>query len=311
MAMNTSKIVLPLEVQSTIVEKAQNNSIIAQLSPTVPRIYNDVEYVWFSEDGEAEVVGEGAQKSSQDYEPEHKAGIIRKVQKTTRVTDEFQWADEDNQLLLMDQITDAQAKAIARSLDFMVLHAVNPLDMSALTGLTGLCDDGIQVASTGDAMDDIDAMAEAINETYNINGLAMSRKFANMLRAVRVPSTLGRYYDVPLNLQVGNIEGVPAAVSDTVNAPKISPATGVLALMGDFSLIKWAFIRNMWMEIITDGDPDGNGDLRRTNEIAVRTEAVYEFCVLVPEAFAVLKSSEAEPTSVKATAATASTKSSK
>ena len=61
--------------------------------------------------------------------------------------------------------------------------------------------------------------------------------------------------------------------------------------MGDFALIKWGMVRDIWSEIIEYGDPDQTGvDLKAHNQIAFRTEAVYAYAILDPKGFAVLKS---------------------
>ena len=127
---------------------------------------------------------------------------------------------------------------------------------------------------------------------YEVNGIALSRGFSADLRKVRVPSTGMRLYpEIPLNLNVGNFDGIPAATSGTVNGKLATAPTKVLAIMGDFSLIKWGMVRDMWSEIIEFGDPDGTGyDLKAYNQIAYRTEAVYAYAILDSAGFAVLKS---------------------
>ena len=88
-----------------------------------------------------------------------------------------------------------------------------------------------------------------------------------------------------------NFDGIPAATSNTVNGVLATTPTKVLGIMGDFSLIKWGMVRDMWAEIIEYGDPDGTGvDLKSVNQVAYRTEAVYAYAVLDPKGFAVLKS---------------------
>lgn len=114
---------------------------------------------------------------------------------------------------------------------------------------------------------------------------------ANELRKIRVPSTGQRFYpEIPINLQVGNLDGIPAATSGTVNGRLITPATGILAFLGDFRLIKWGMVRDIWSEIIEYGDPDNTGkDLKGVNQIAYRTEAMYSYAILDPKGIAVLK----------------------
>ena len=49
-------------------------------------------------------------------------------------------------------------------------------------------------------------------------------------------------------------------------------------------------IRDLGLEVIETGDPDGLGDLKRLNQIAYRLEIVYSWAVIDPAGFAVLKS---------------------
>lgn len=53
--------------------------------------------------------------------------------------------------------------------------------------------------------------------------------------------------------------------------------------MGDYSLIKWGMIRDIWAEVIQYGDPDQTGvDLKAHNQTAYRTEAMFSYAVLDP-----------------------------
>ena len=50
-------------------------------------------------------------------------------------------------------------------------------------------------------------------------------------------------------------------------------------------------VRDIWSEVIEYGDPDNTGsDLKGSNQVAYRTEAVFSYAVLDPQALAVLKS---------------------
>ena len=43
--------------------------------------------------------------------------------------------------------------------------------------------------------------------------------------------------------------------------------------------IRWGVQRNIPLEVIKFGDPDGQGDLKRNNQIALRLEVVYGWYV--------------------------------
>ena len=291
MAMDTAKIKLPVSVATEITKKAKDTSTIAALSPAEPQLFLDKDYMVFNGSSEAEVVAEGSQKSSYEETLTPVVGKRFKVQTTTRVTSELKWADEDNQLEIIRNIQADQAKALGRVLDYVIYHAFNPKPKTTLDGFTALSTSAVQVTASGDDVEDIDALAEAVSDEYDINGIAMSKTWAARLRKLRVPATGMRLYpEIPISLQVGNLDGIPAATSGTVNGRLITPGTKVLAFLGDFSLIKWGMVRDIWSEIIAYGDPDQTGkDLKAYNQIAYRTEAVYSYAILDPKGIAVLK----------------------
>lgn len=294
MSLTTAKITLPTDVAVGIVNKAADASTIAALSPSTPMLFRNQDYMVFNPSAEAEVVEEGAQKGAYEASISPVTAKRVKLQTTTRVTSELEWADEDNRTQIIESIVADQAAAFARALDYVVYHAINPKSGEALgDGYTALSGTATQVTATGDAVEDIDAIVDAIADTYDVNGIALSKTFAAQLRKVRVPSTgLRLYPEIPINLQAGTIEGIKAATSGTVSGALAKAATKVLAFAGDFSVIKWGLVRDMTAQVIPYGDPDGAGDLQRTNQIAYRTEGVYGFAVLDPKAIACLKAAK-------------------
>lgn len=290
MAMDTTKIKLPAEVTQAIINKVGNTSTIAALSPSTPQLFLNEDYMVFNGAAEAEVVAEGQTKSSYEQTASYITGKKFKVQCTTRVTEELKWADEDNRLEIISSIQEDQTKAIARALDYVIYHAINPKSGTKLTGYDALTANAVAVTDSGDDIANVDALADAVNE-YEINGVALSRTWASRLRKLRVPATGMRFYpEIPINLAAGTLDGIPAATSTTVDGKKATTPTKVLGIMGDYSLIKWGMIRDIWAEVIQYGDPDQTGvDLKAHNQIAYRTEAMFSYAVLDPKAFAVLK----------------------
>ena len=281
MAMKTDQIKLPVSVATEIVNKAKDTSTIASLSPSTPQIFSDADYLVFNGKSEAEVVAEGAVKNSYEQTVDSVVAKRFKVQR----------ADEDNQLQIIRSIQADQAAALGRALDYVIYHAINPKTGTALSGFNPLSTSAVQVIAGDDEISNVDALADALNDSYDINGVALSKTWASRLRKLRVPSTGMRFYpEIPLNLQAGSLDGITAATSGTVNGRLASTPTKVLAFMGDFSLIKWGMVRDLTSEIIAYGDPDQTGvDLKAHNQIAYRTEAMYAFAVIDPNAFAVLK----------------------
>ncbi|KFI65753.1 phage major capsid protein [Bifidobacterium cuniculi] len=291
MPMDTSKIKLPVEIADAVVNKVGETSTIAKLSSSTPEMFTDKEYMLFTGDAEAEVIGEGEKKGSYEQSLKYVTGKRFKVQTTTRVTSELRWADEDNRFRIIQRIQEDQSKAIARALDYVIYHAINPKTGVKLDGYDALTDAANAVTVTDDPIADMDALADALAE-YDVSGLALSRKWAADLRKLRVPTTGMRYYpEIPMNLDMaGSIDGVPTATSTTVSGKLAKTPTKVLAVMGDFNLIKWGMVRDITAEVIEYGDPDQSGvDLKAYNQIAYRSEAMFSYAVLDPKAFTVLK----------------------
>lgn len=291
-ALTTAKIVLPKEVAKGIVAKSRDASVIQTLSPATPMLFKDVSHVLFTKEPEAEFVAEGGNKGSSDVEFKPIPGEIHKAQVTVRLSDEVKWADEDSQLEIIDAIIDASAAAVGRGLDYGVFHAINPATGTAAAGMTALTAGASAVTATADPAADLDALVEKVNEDYDISGVALSKAWANALRKLRVAATGARQFpEIPLNLKTGSLDGIAAATSGTVNGKLAKTPTKVLAIMGAFDLIKWGIVRDLGLDVIETGDPDGLGDLKRMNQIAYRTEVVYSWAVLDPKGFSVLKAS--------------------
>lgn len=294
MALQTSGIVLPREVTVDTINKVKGISTIARLSPSTPQLFSDNTNLIFNPSSEAEVINEGAKKGSYEQSLSPVEGTRVKLVTTTRVSNELIWADDDAKTEIITRIVEDQAEAVARAVDYVIYHGINPKTGTALTGFTPLISGAVSVTTTQDETQSIDNMADALID-YNINGLASSREFASALRKIRVENTGQRLYpEIPLSLDAGSIDGIPCVTSNTVDGKLAKTATNVRAIMGDFSLIKWGMVRDMVSEVIEYGDPDGVGtDLKNVNQVAYRTESMFAYAVLDAKGFAVLKKASA------------------
>lgn len=290
-ATNTTNIKLPVEVATDLVSKVADTSVIQTLSASSPAIFANRASILFTKDPEAEIVGESAQHSSQEATLKPVDHIIKKLSVTVRFSNEVKWADEDNQLKIVDAIVDKSAAALGRGLDYLVFHGLNPATGMAAAGLTALTAGATAVTATTDPAADLDALADAVDPGYSISGIGLSKAYASSLRKVRVKNTgLRMFPEIPINLNTGVVDGLAAVTSNTVSGALAKTATKVLAVMGDFNLIKWGIVRDINIETIETGDPDGLGDLKRLGQVAYRAEVVYSYAVIDPKGFAVLKS---------------------
>jgi HK97 family phage major capsid protein len=290
-ATNTTNIKLPVEIAKDLVSKVADTSVIQTLSASSPAIFANRASILFTQDPEAEIVGESAQHSSQTVGLKPVDHIIKKLSVTVRFSNEVQWADEDSQLQIVDAIVDKSAAALGRGLDYLVFHGLNPATGMAASGLTALTAGATAVNATTDPAADLDALADAVDPGYSISGIGLSKAYASSLRKVRVKNTgLRMFPEIPISLKTGVVDGLAAATSNTVSGALAKTATKVLAVMGDFNLIKWGIVRDINIETIETGDPDGLGDLKRLGQVAYRAEVVYSYAVIDPKGFSVLKS---------------------
>ena len=88
-------------------------------------------------------------------------------------------------------------------------------------------------------------------------------------------------------METSELDGHRASVSNTVGAVGVaSTATTVIGFVGDFSAIRWGVQKQIGLEVIRYGDPDGGGDLKRKNQVAFRAEVVYGWGIADLNAFA-------------------------
>ena len=88
----------------------------------------------------------------------------------------------------------------------------------------------------------------------------------------------------------GNPATFGALASDINNTVVFGANQKLRAIVGDFgNCFKWGYAANIPMEIIQYGDPDGQGDLKRTNEIVLRAEAYIGWGILDANSFALIK----------------------
>ncbi len=275
----TGDLTIPNQLLDPWLGKIQYGSSVATLSAQTPMTFG-VGEGFIYDIGEAEHVGEGANKSGSTVTAESYSVGPQKFQKTVRMTEEVLWADEDRQLRAVQQILDRIQPALSRALDYGVYHGINPLTGAAVAAMsTSLSDttNSVEVAAAEPFtyLDAADALVLA--DSYVPSDVALDPSFASAFSSYRNPTTQQKLYpDFRLSTDLSNLEGHRASVSKTVGAVGVaSAATNIKAFVGDFSMIQWGVQRSIGLEVIRYGDPDGGGDLKRNNQVAFRAEVVY------------------------------------
>lgn len=267
--------------------------VVSKLTKRIPDIMiGDTEYFDLSARTKGEVVGEAKQKSPTPTD--HPLRHIRtvKIQYTERFSEEFLVFDEQKKVNIVNTLADKWLRSdFLRDLDTVVIHGINPLSgavSSEVQDYLTKTGSSILVPSTGTTADAINtdlktAMTE-VADGLGANGIAFSNAAANKLAGLRgaggqpVYPSLGSF-----GLAVESFEGLNAAASK-----EVGEYNGVQLIVGDWDALRWGVAAEMPVELIRYGDPDGQGDLKRFNQVALRFEVIFGFGIANPEAFAVV-----------------------
>lgn len=276
---------------STLVKEvfvaAKGHSSLAKLSKQEPLTFSGTDIMVFSFDGEVNLVAEGAAKGSHTNGKNIVKMVPLKTEYGARVTDEFLRASEEKQIEIMKGFTDGFGKKLARGLDIMAMHGVNPAtgSASALIGTNSL-DTNTSVTSvtyvpaTPDPEGNIATGLAALGDN-DFDGLIIDKTFASELAKIKV-NGVPQYPELQWGGNPERIKGVASDINSTVSA-----VTGKHGYMGDFeNAFRYGFADVINFQIIEFGDPDGNGDLKRYNQVYLRAEAWSGWAILDGAAFA-------------------------
>ena len=206
-----------------------------------------------------------------------------------RFSQEVQWADEDVQIGVLQDLASNAGIALGRALDLVGIHKINPLT-GTVSDLVkeGLVDTAQKVDLTGTKYDEaIEAAAGMIiSSGYTPSGIAMDQTLSFGLSTMRDSTGRMIYPEIGFGQNLTNFSGMLAAVSDTVSAKnEIKTDSNLLGIVGQFDAFRWGVQRSIGAHLIEYGDPDGMGDLQRQNQIAIRAEIVYGIGILDQKAF--------------------------
>lgn len=270
--------------------------VLASLSESMPDIkVGSTDHFTFTGTPKAELVGESASKSSQDGTPGKVTVKTYKVQITYRMSNEVQWEDEDYQTQIVEGLVGNIATALSRALDLVAIHGINPLTGEIAASVTDYFDkagNGVaRVVATGDVQADLESASEDLQSAgYIATGIALDPVYAGQLARKKDSQNRPLYPELGLGFGFESFQGLRAASSDTVSGRQEleSADVSIQAILGDYRAFKWGVARDVPLELIEFGDPDGNGDLKRTNEVAIRAESVFGYAIFDGAAFSII-----------------------
>lgn len=280
------------ETVKDLFSKVAGKSSLAKLSASTPVAFNGNEIFVFSMDDEVNIVAEGGKKPAGSIKIEPVRVVPLKVEYGARITDEFMYAAEEKQLEILKAFNEGYARKVARAIDIMAIHGVNPRtkEASVLIGNNCFNNAGITKIKYDAAAieENIEDAIASIGEQYDVNGAAVAKAFSSNLASLTV-NGVKQYPELGWGANPGVVKGLPFDVNSTVSFNNAATK----ALFGDFSAFKWGFAKEIPMEVIQYGDPDQSGeDLKAHNQVYLRCETYIGWGILDKSAFAMIETQE-------------------
>lgn len=271
------------ETVKEIFSKVKGHSSIIKLAKQMPVAFSGNDIFIFSLDGEAAIVGEGDQKPAGEATVAPITVNPVKVVYQHRVSDEFLRASEEKALSMLEAFTDGFSKKIGRALDIMAFHGVNPATLVASEKIgQNHLDTCASVTYTSGKPETALTDSIALIGDYDVTGYALSKAFATDLGNYK-ENGVSQYPEFKMGANPGKLVGTACDINSTVTKGN----TKAMAYVGDFEgAFRWGYADQIPMEVIQFGDPDGQGDLKRTNEVVLRAEAWIGWGILDKDAFA-------------------------
>lgn len=285
---------MPAEVTNEMFNKVRGKSSLAELSASEPIPFNGKSVFTFSLDNEVDLVGENGAKSNGGATLATVQMIPVKVEYGARVSDEFRYGAEEIRLQYLQTFADGFARKVARGIDIMAMHGINPRTKQIAPVLTNknfddLITNTVVFNSSTPADNITDAIQLVEDAEHDVTGLAMAPAMKTALAKLKKGQTSYEpmFPELGWGATTGQINGLPSNSNSTV-----SFASGAdRAIVGNFAdFFKWGFAREIPIEVIEYGDPDNSGyDLKGHNQVYLRGEVYVGWGIIDPSAFAIVK----------------------
>lgn len=276
------------ELVSDLINKVQGKSSLVVLSGQKPIPFNGQKEFTFTMDNEIDIVAENAPKSHGGISIDPITIIPIKVEYGARVSDEFLYAAEEEKINIIKAFNDGYAKKLAKGLDLMAMHGVNPRTGTASTIIGTNHFDGKVTQTVQFNTDDPDANIEAAVALVQgsngvVSGMAMAPVFASALAKMKV-NGVKQFPELAWGGNPGSINGLKIDINGTVSRG----GSNDVGILGDFaSMFKWGYAKQIPFEVIKYGDPDNSGkDLKGYNQVYLRSETYLGWGIMDANSFA-------------------------
>ncbi|MFC0360497.1 phage major capsid protein [Enterococcus canintestini] len=281
------------EIVTDLINKVTGKSSLALLSKQVPIPFNGQKEFTFTMDSEIDVVAENGKKTHGGFSIEPLTIVPIKVEYGARVSDEFLYATDEEKINILKSFNDGYAKKLARGIDLMAFHGINPRSGAASDVIgNNHFDSKVTQTVTFDEVNP-DANIESAVATIQgaggtITGMAMDPQFSAKLAAMRTggDTNIRLFPELAWGANPGSINGLQTDINNTVSAGKEDRA-----IVGDFAnMFKWGYAKQIPLEVIKYGDPDNSGkDLKGYNQVYLRSETYLGWGIMDASSFAIIK----------------------
>lgn len=276
------------ELVKDLINKVKGKSSLAVLSAQTPIPFNGRKEFTFSMDSEIDIVAENGKKTHGGISLEPVTIVPIKFEYGARISDEFLYASEEEQLDILKAFNDGFARKVASGLDIAAFHGLNPRSMEA-SNVVG--DNHFDAKVTNKVVYDAAApdakIEEAIAMIEDADGDVTGMVIAPAVRANLAAMTKATGEKLYPDFAFG---GKPASLGAHALDINKTVATGNVdkAIVGDFAnMFKWGYAKEIPLEIIKYGDPDNSGkDLKGYNQVYIRAEVYLGWGILNGSSFA-------------------------
>lgn len=270
-----------------LINKVKGKSSLAKLSGQTPIPFNGLKEFIFSMDNEIDIVAENGKKTEGGLKVEPVKIVPIKFEYGARVSDEFLYATEEEQLQILTAFNDGFAAKVAKGFDLAAFHGINPRTGTA-SAVVGTNHFDSKVGQTtpytkGAPDKNLDTIIAAVQGSDgSVTGMALSNAFGADMATVK-ENGVRQYPEFRFGASPANLGGMTVDVNKTVYNANVKDH----AIVGDFqNAFKWGFSKEIPLEIIKYGDPDNTGkDLKGYNQVYIRAEVYLGWGILVPEYF--------------------------
>ena len=284
------------QITNELFNLVAGKSSIAKLSNREAIPFNGKEVFTFDFENEIDVVAENGKKSHGGIKYEPVKMVPIKVEYGARISDEFLYGSEEYQIKVLKDFNEGFARKLAKGLDLMAFHGINPRtgEASSVIG-----DNSFEGKVTGNVQE-VENLEDPIGVLESASGqvLAGDREVTGMAIAPELSTAIGRlnnngvrlYPEFMFGTTPDNLNGITIDSNSTVANKGNS-----VAFVGDFAnRFKWGYAKDVTTRVIEFGDPDNSGkDLQGYNQVYIRAEAYLGWGIIDPESFAVVKKAQA------------------